>query len=594
VNAAWTPPRAGANPVLGSALRIFEETGYPVTPCDANKRPICTDWTNLKPRSCEEIKALFAGTAAQLVGVLTGEPSGFFAVDVDPAGGPWLTENFVRLECKRIHSTRREGGRHLFYAIPAGWRIKNSAGKIAPGVDTRGNGGQIIWWPEHGGRAVEDDAPGLPPQWLLDELARLGIAERLDKPRSNGNGHAHAAGMKEGPGRRNVTLTSLAGSMRRAGFSTAAISEALHRENYQRFDPPLPAAEVNAICESAQKWQQGTVNAGNGKIEEKPIILRPVHEIVAEQREPAWLIHKIIEANVLAVIAGPRSSFKSFVALDWAMRMALDGHAGVILSGEGAGLDRRIAAWMNWHRENVDLNTVPLVALERPLNLNSPIELTALRAAITRLPKPPAFVLVDTFSKFSAGLDENDNGQVAAFLSALSGALREELRCTVLLVAHTGHGDAKRPRGASALMANPDAEYICERPDPNGMTVTVTRDRFKDAPSLPPLAYEAKVIDLGRLDAYGEAVTSLALISTNAPAPKPKVKGANQEKAITALKEWARVNPDAGHISSVDMRDVLKAQGLTYKRRPEVLTHLVTIRVLTPSVGGYTIDRLML
>jgi hypothetical protein len=243
----------------------------------------------------------------------------------------------------------------------------------------------------------------------------------------------------------------------------------------------------------------------------RPIILRHINDIVAESREPDWLIHKIIERNVLAVIAGPRGTFKSFIALDWSMRMAIEGHAGVILSGEGAGLDRRIAAWMNQHRENVDLATLPLVALERPLNLTSAGERGALCEAIEALPTAPAFIVIDTLSKFSTGLDENDNSQVAAFLSALSTNLREDLSCTVILVAHSGHGDSARPRGASSLMSNPDAEYIVARPDMHGMTVTVSRDRFKDAPSLPPLAYEAKVIDLGRVDKYGEPVTSLAL-----------------------------------------------------------------------------------
>jgi KaiC/GvpD/RAD55 family RecA-like ATPase len=239
------------------------------------------------------------------------------------------------------------------------------------------------------------------------------------------------------------------------------------------------------------------VEAAYGAISKaRPIVLRPVHEIVAEQREPEWLIHKVIERNVLAVIAGPRSTFKSFIALDWAMRMALDGYAGVILSGEGGGLDRRVAVWMKQHRENVDLSTVPLDALERPLNLNSIVELEALREVIDKLPTPPAFIVIDTFSKFSAGLDENNNSEVAAFLSALS-VFREEWKCTVILVAHSGHGDAKRPRGASSLMSNPDAEYIVNRPDPNGMVVTVSRERFKDAPSLAPLAYEARLIDLG-------------------------------------------------------------------------------------------------
>jgi hypothetical protein len=332
------------------------------------------------------------------------------------------------------------------------------------------------------------------------------------------------------------------------------------------------------------------VEADFGAISNRPrIVLRPVHEIVAEQREPEWLIYKILERRVIGVLAGPRGTFKSFIALDWAMHMALGGHVGVILSGEGAGLDRRIAAWMSQHRETVDLITVPLVALERPLNLNLALELDALRDAITSLPAAPAFVVIDTFSKFSAGLDENDNSQVAAFLSSLTDVLREELRCTVLLVAHTGHADARRPRGASSLMSNPDAEYIVNRPDPNGMLVTVTRDRFKDAPSLPPLAYEAKVIDLGRLDRYGEPVTSLALIAAEAPPTGIKGRGRNQERVVIALKEWLRANPGATQISSIDIDGICKAQKIDRKRRREVLDSFVNARILTRSVGGYAL-----
>jgi hypothetical protein len=335
---------------------------------------------------------------------------------------------------------------------------------------------------------------------------------------------------------------------------------------------------------------------GNGTAQEpKPrVVLRRAHEIVAEKRETTWLLHKIIEANVLAVLAGPRGTFKSFIALDWMMRIALQGHTVAILSGEGAGLDRRIDAWMRTHAPDTNLANLSVLVLERPLNLSLVADMEALREAFEALPEKPAAVVVDTFSKFSAGIDENDNSEVAAYLSALSACIRDALSATVLLVAHSGHGDAKRPRGASTLMANPDAEYIVERPSPAAMTVTVTRERFKDGASLPPLAYEAKVIDLGRRDAYGDAVTSLALYSSDMPPQRMKGAGKNQERAVVALKEWARVNPNAVHITSVAIKEIFKSQGLAYNRRPEVLTYLVNIRVLTPSIGGYTIDKGML
>ena len=322
----------------------------------------------------------------------------------------------------------------------------------------------------------------------------------------------------------------------------------------------------------------------------KPLVIRHIRDIVAERREPQWLLHKVLERQVLALIAGARGTFKSFIALDWSMRMALDGHPGVILSGEGAGLDRRVSAWLNQHRDSVDIADIPLFALERPLNLTAIVEMDALCEAIKQLHAAPDFIVIDTFSKFSTGIDENDNGEVAAFLSALSSNLREDLGCTVILVAHSGHGDAQRPRGASSLMSNPDAEFIVNRAA-GRMTVTVSRERFKDSPALAPLAYEAKVIDLGRVDQYGEPVTSLALVTADAP-PSPaavKGRGKNQDKAVIALKEWQRQHPNATHITSIDIREICKAQQIDRKREREVLDFFVNVRILSPATGGYTL-----
>lgn len=350
--------------------------------------------------------------------------------------------------------------------------------------------------------------------------------------------------------------------------------------------PPLEAYESEFPAKAPVVPINRHQPAQDGKSKPR-IVLRRAHEIVAEKRETVWLLHKIIEANVLAVLAGPRGTFKSFIALDWLMRIALQGHTVVILSGEGAGLDRRIDAWMRTHAPTVDLENMSVLVLERPLNLSLVADMEALREAFEALPEKPAAVAVDTFSKFAAGIDENDNSEVATYLSALSESIREAFTATVLLIAHSGHGDAKRPRGASSLMANPDAEYIVERPNPAAMTVTVSRERFKDGAALPPLAYEAKVVDLGRDDSYGEPVTSLALISADGPPPPAKGRGKNQELVLVALKEWYRAHPGETHISTIDIRAICKAQGVGRQRQPEVLTSFVNSRVLTPAVGGY-------
>src|SRR5262249_31753228 len=62
----------------------------------------------------------------------------------------------------------RSGGFHVFFRHAAG--LRNSAGKVAQGVDVRVTGGYVIWWPV-AGFAVHSDAPLAPwPTWLLKIL----------------------------------------------------------------------------------------------------------------------------------------------------------------------------------------------------------------------------------------------------------------------------------------------------------------------------------------------------------------------------------------------------------------------------------------
>ena len=325
------------------------------------------------------------------------------------------------------------------------------------------------------------------------------------------------------------------------------------------------------------------------------IVLRPIADIVAERREPEWLdgLYKILERGVLAVLAGKRGSFKSFIALYWAMLAALAGHAVVILSGEGAGLDRRVDALMRRYAPAVDLSSLRIVALERAVNLNATETFVALEAAFTACNLVPDLVVIDTFSKFAPGLDENDNTAVALYLSTLSTQLRERYGCTALLVAHAGHGDSKRPRGASVLMANPDAEYIVERPDPVGMTVTVTRERFKDSPSLAPLAYLAEVVDLQRTDRHGDPVTSLVVrdvdardVPVVAGSKTAKLRGGGQRQLLAALRAQ-KADGTAAVWSIGDIREVGRKAGLTKSTAWSAAEALTFTPYLVAQVGGW-------
>jgi hypothetical protein len=176
-----------AQEALGDALRLcrYNTPSFPCRVCPAvcmsNKCGICKtpacphgfkDAT-VDPDKLQELWRQFPGP---LVGVPTGKASGIFVIDVDSGrhdeASDWLERNSPYLPETRQHATTSGGWHLLFKHRPGLW---NSASKLAKGVDTRGDGGYIIWWPFHMGISAPHKL--LPPAELPDE-----IFERLIEP----------------------------------------------------------------------------------------------------------------------------------------------------------------------------------------------------------------------------------------------------------------------------------------------------------------------------------------------------------------------------------------------------------------------------
>lgn len=144
--------------------------GLPVFPCGANKRPVVETGFKAATSDAAEIAALFARPGAELIGMPTGRPSGLVAIDIDirpgHTGMDWLNANEYALPETRTHKTR-SGGLHLLFRIPEGVEIRNSASRIAPGVDVRGEGGYIILPPSPGYAVADESEPAEMPLWLI-------------------------------------------------------------------------------------------------------------------------------------------------------------------------------------------------------------------------------------------------------------------------------------------------------------------------------------------------------------------------------------------------------------------------------------------
>jgi len=238
---------------LEAALE-FAAKRWPVFPVRARgKTPLTRN--GLKDASTDQkiIREWWTKWPSANIGVPT---QNFVVADIDGANGEAslraLEAEFGPLPSTLQSSTGK--GRHFWFAAN-GTAIRNSAGKLGDGIDIRGIGGYAVVPPsvhESGKRYqwISDDTLPVPlPAW---------IAAKLMEPTSRANGSGNDQNHKIPIGQRNLTLTSLAGAMRRRGVSEAAILAALREHNQQCCDPPLADHEVQTIAASVSRYPAGT------------------------------------------------------------------------------------------------------------------------------------------------------------------------------------------------------------------------------------------------------------------------------------------------------------------------------------------------
>ena len=217
-------------------------------------------------------------------------------------------------------------------------------------------------------------------------------------------------------------------------------------------------------------------------------------KVLAAQPAPIkWLIKGWIQENALVMVHGPSGGGKTFVVLDWLMRLAAKktdwlGHKVktgnvVYLAGEGHhGLRSRIAGWM--HKNEAD--DPDMWVSEAGCDLNTAEGYRKVCEAIRALGVIPNVIAVDTLHRFMAG-DENSAQDAKTMLDACA-ALMKEFGCTVILVHHTGVSDEAqhRARGSSAWRGALDIE-ISIVPSKDDAPMEIVQRKSKDAEIVTPI-----------------------------------------------------------------------------------------------------------
>ena len=201
------------------------------------------------------------------IGMPTGRESGVVVLDVDPRNGG--TESFYQLQEKYgkipVTTSQTTGGQgsHFIFEYPIGKSVSSTADLNGyNGIDIKADGGYILLPPS---KTKTDYSwvstkvkPAPLPSWLLELI--------VEKPKAK----AEPIPDKIPAGKRNDALASIAGSLRRPGFTTEAIFEALKVENKRCVDKegnpaPLGENELRQIAQSIGSYPPASNGTPGGQ-----------------------------------------------------------------------------------------------------------------------------------------------------------------------------------------------------------------------------------------------------------------------------------------------------------------------------------------
>jgi hypothetical protein len=160
----------GPDEVCRMAQNLARNCGWRLFPCHDDKRPACPHGFKNAANDPDTIAGLWRNYPAPLIGVATGAASGISVLDIDkkhPEAVVWWQRNLYRLPHTRAFATRSGGG-HLYLLHRDG--VKNTSSKLCKGIDTRGEGGYIIFWFAAGFECLDHTPPQPWPDWLHAEL----------------------------------------------------------------------------------------------------------------------------------------------------------------------------------------------------------------------------------------------------------------------------------------------------------------------------------------------------------------------------------------------------------------------------------------
>ena len=417
-----------------------------------------------------------------------------------------------------------------------GVRITGDGRLMAPLYDADGTLSTLQYIDEQGGKLYHSGGQTGGKFWMLgtmDEPGTLYVAE----------GFATAATIHETSDRPVVVaysasnLVPVTGTLREMyGATQDIVIVADHDASGvgQRYAEQASAKYgarmvMPSILGDANDYAQAGHNLAGLLMPIKDDWLIPADDFCAQPSPISWLVKRWIQSHALVMVHGPSGGGKTFVVLDWCLRMAsgIEEWAGhkvrpgnvVYLAGEGHhGLRGRVAAWKHHHQAG----KLAMWLSKDGCDLNTPTGYLKVVEQVRMLPNRPDAIVVDTLHRFLQG-DENSAQDTKTMLDACA-ALMQEFGCSVILVHHTGVSEEAqhRARGSSAWRGALDIE-ISIVPGKEGVPMQIVQRKSKDAEMAETIYVELQQVAIpGWMDEDNQQVTSAVIVQAQAPTSTKK------------------------------------------------------------------------
>ena len=616
---------------LYDAAEALADSCVPCFACGSDKAPL-TRRGHLDA-TINHTPAAWAGAA--LIGVPTGAESGWDVLDIDPrqGGDIWLAANADRLPVTRVQRTR-SGGRHYYFRARPGMRC--STGRVAPGVDIRGEGGFVIAWEASGFPVEQPGALADWPDWLADAAqgarvrhadnperssadlappsveAAVALLDRLPNPESANRDDYLAVMLAakgcidglDGDGADDIAEAAIGWAARWPGSPGYDAEHAKWASDFATRTAPLAgwhsllavarrlgadtvpervAAAVDDFAGVAATPETATPAPGRRMCDR---LLRPA-DCETGPRRGYIVKHLLAPGDVAAIVGAPgagKSTLAPFLAYAVAQGRAVFGlrtKPGAVLyaaAEDFSGMRQRV------HALKRQLGDAPAFALVDCGNLLDADAAAELIEAV-RLERS-TLVVIDTVGAAWAGMDENDSAGMGAVVAtarriAATGA-------AVLLIHHTAKNGDGTPRGHSVLNGTLDMCLSLAPLDEKRIVrgkLTKNRNGSCDR----EITFRSDTYTIGQ-DEDGDDITAPVAVELAAPAgPKKPALSPREQRALDVLNECdagAGV-PDTAWFDACEASGLVASDSAANRRKVarQILQKLLDKRAVTATGG---------